>query len=374
MSKKVPCLALFAALALLPGAALAQEAAQAAVPPASERVSLTVTTDAVRRESVAAKISGTGLVEPWQEVVVAASTGGLALTEINALEGQRIEAGAIVARLDSSLLQAELAQSEAQQRSAEASYAAALSANERGQRLGRSGSLAAETIEERATAVETTRAAVEQAKAAVRTLEVQLDRTVIRAPFAGVVSSKPATLGTIVQAGAEILRLQRDGRLEAAIKLPEQYLAGIEAGDTADVTGPDGTVHSARIASIAETVDPATHLGTVRIKLPAQARLKAGMFVRAAVSAGGAETMTVASAALTFREGRPAVFVVGADNQVFLKPVEIGTRGADRVAVTGALEEGQRVVTSGAGFLNDGASVRVVSQAAETATPGEIVR
>ncbi|KQT52783.1 MULTISPECIES: efflux RND transporter periplasmic adaptor subunit [unclassified Aureimonas] len=374
MSKPLLCLLTLATFASAASATRAQDAASAAVPPTQERVSLTVTTDAVRRESVAAKVSGTGLVEAWQEVAVGAPTGGLALVEILAEEGDRVEAGAVVARLDASLIEAELAQSQAQQRSAEASFSAAVSANERGQRLGKSGSLAAETIEERQTAVETTRAAVEQAKAAVRTLEVQLDRTVIRAPFAGRVSSKPATLGTIVQAGAEILRLQREGRLEAAIRLPEQYLAHIAVGDAADVTGPDGAVLQARIASIAETVDSASHLGTVRIGLPGDTKLKAGMFVRAGVSAGGEQTMTVASGALTFREGRPAVFVVGANNQVFLKPVEVGTRGGDRVAVSGALSEGERVVTSGAGFLNDGAVVRVVSQAAETGAPVEIVR
>ncbi|KQT50950.1 hypothetical protein ASG43_06800 [Aureimonas sp. Leaf454] len=345
------------------GEAFAEDAA-ASVPPAPERASLTVTTDAVIRESVATTVSGTGLVEPWQEASVGASVGGLALTEVRVEEGQSVAAGDVIARLDASLLDAELAQSQAALRSAEASYAAAVSANERGQRLGRSGSLAAETIEQRETAVQTSAAAVEQARASVKTLEVQIDRTIVRAPFAGIVSSRPAVLGTIVAAGTEIVRLQRDGRLQAAVKLPEQYLSGISVGDAAEISGPNGATIAAKVAGIAEIVDPTTHLGLVRIDLPKDAGLRAGMFVRAGVSAKGDEATTVASSALTFREGRPAVFVVGDDLAVTLTPVSVGTRGPDRVAVEGALSPGERVVTSGAGFLNDGATVRIVSKSA----------
>lgn len=351
------------ALSLVLGAALpaaAQEAASAAA------ASLTVTVDAVRSESVATEISATGLVVAAEEATVSATAGGLALTEVMVHEGDTVTAGQIVAQLDNALIKAQIAEQQAAIASAEASFATAVSANERGQRLAKTGALSAETAEERQTTVKTTEAALAQARAALGTLQVQLDRTIVRAPFAGIVSAKPATLGITVQTGTEIMRVQRDGALRAAIDVPEQYLAALSAGDTAAVTGPSGETIDGAIALIGETVDTATHMGRVEIDLPAGSNLKAGMFVRAKISAGGAPAMTVAESALTWRDGKTAVFVVAADNAVALKPVDTGTRQDGRVAVVGGLAEGDRVVTAGAGFLNDGNTVRVVTEQAAT--------
>ncbi|WP_188851077.1 efflux RND transporter periplasmic adaptor subunit [Aureimonas glaciei] len=347
--------------------AIVPAGAQDAVAPAA--ASLTVTTDAVRSETVATRISATGLVIAAEEATVSATAGGLVLTEVLAHEGDQVAAGEILARLDGALIEAQIAEQEAAIASAEASFATAVSANERGQRLAKTGALSAETAEERQTTVKTTEAALAQARAALGTLQVQLDRTIVRAPFAGIVSAKPATLGITVQTGTEIMRVQRDGALRAAIDVPEQYLAALSTGDGAAVTGPSGKTIDGTIALIGETVDSATHMGRVEIGLPPQSNLKAGMFVRATISAGGSPAMTVAESALTWRDGKTAVFVVAADNAVALKPVDAGTRQDGRVAVTGDLAEGDRVVTAGAGFLNDGNTVRVVTEQAASGEP-----
>jgi RND family efflux transporter MFP subunit len=341
--------------------------AQDAAAPAA--ASLTVTTDAVRSETIATQISATGLVIAAEEATVSATASGLALTEVLVHEGDQVAAGEILARLDSALIKAQIAEQEAAIASAEASFATAVSANERGQRLAKTGALSAETAEERLTAVKTTEATLAQARAALGTLQVQLDRTVVRAPFAGIVSAKPATLGITVQTGTEITRVQRDGALRAAIDVPEQYLVSLSAGDRATVAGPSGTAIEGTIALIGETVDSATHMGRVEIGLPQGSDLKAGMFVRATISAGGSPAMTVAESALTWRDGKTAVFVVASDNAVALKPVDAGTRQDGRVAVTGDLAEGDRVVTAGAGFLNDGNTVRVVTEQAASGEP-----
>ncbi|BDA85669.1 hemolysin secretion protein D [Aureimonas sp. SA4125] len=356
-------------LVLLTLAATGPAAAQVSASPAA--ASLTVTTDAVRKESVATQISATGLVIAAEEATVSATAGGLILTEVLVTEGGHVTAGQIVARLDGALIEAQIVEQQAAIASAEASFATAQSANERGQRLAKTGALSAKVAEERQTTVKTTEAALAQARAALGTLQVQLDRTVVRAPFAGIVSAKPATLGITVQTGTEITKVQRDGALRAAIDVPEQYLAGLSPGDKAEVAGPSGEKIGGTIALIGETVDSATHMGRVEIGLPQDTGLKAGMFVRATISAGGSQAMTVAESALTWRDGKTAVFVVAENNAVALKAVDAGTRQDGRVAVVGDLSEGDRVVTAGAGFLNDGNTVRVVTEQAAT---GETVQ
>lgn len=359
-------LLLAAALAAPSLPAAAQDSVAAAVPPATS-ASLTVTVDPVRKERMAATVSGTGLVVPWQESTISATTNGVALTEILVKEGDHVAANQVIARLDDAMIAAEIGEKQAAIASAEASFETAASSNARGRRLTKTGALSAETAEERETAVKTAAAALAQAKATLQTLILQRDRTVIRAPFAGVISSRPATLGITMQTGTEIAKIQRDGVLRAAIDVPEQYLARLKAGDAADVTGPSGPAIPGTIADIAETVDAATHLARVEIALPAESGLKAGMFVRGTIAAGGSEAMTVAESALTWRDGKTAVFVVADDNDVALRPVTASERRDGRVAVTGDLAEGQRVVTAGAGFLNDGNSVRVVSEQASVA-------
>lgn len=289
---------LAAALALPFSASFVHAQASAEAAPQGSLPSLTVTTDPVRLETVPEVISGTGLVTAWQEATIGASAGGLVLTEIGVGEGDRVEKAQVLARLDGALLRAQIAEEQAAIASAQATYEIAVSSSERGRRLARTGDLSSQLIEERETTVKTAAAALGQATAALKTLEVQLDRTVIRAPFAGIVSAKPATVGSIVQASTEILRIQRDGALRVSLDLPEQYLPKIAVGDACKVTGSGGSEIPGKVALIGETVDPRTHLGTVEIELPAGSKLKAGMFVRAAIASGGADAMTVAESAL----------------------------------------------------------------------------
>nr|WP_255616877.1 efflux RND transporter periplasmic adaptor subunit [Aurantimonas sp. VKM B-3413] len=352
----------------------ASEEAAAAVTEAvspSRSASLTVTTDTVRSADIAGDILATGLVAAHREVVLGAEASGLRLTDVLVEQGDHVAAGQVVARIDDALLKAQIAEQDAAIESARATLASAQASNARGQQLAKTGALSKETADERATSVATSRAALLKSKANRQTLEVQLARTEIRAPFAGIVSSRPAVAGGIVQQGGEILRIQEDGALEARVDVPEQYLTKIVPGAAAKVTGPDGTEVSAKIASIDETVDSATHLGTVVISLPDGTTLKAGMFVSAAIASGGSDALTVAQSALTWKDGKTAVFVVGDDDTVSLTPIETGDRSQNRVAVSGNIRAGDKVVANGAGFLDDGNRVRVATQEASAAGDDE---
>lgn len=337
--------------------------------PQSQPASLTVTTDTVRHDTLGQTIVGNGVVAAHREVIVGSEASGLRLTDVLVKQGERVEEGQVIARLDDSLLKAQLAEQDAAIDSAEATLANAVSTGERSQRLVKSGTVSRETAEQNATTVATARAALAQAQAALNTLDVQLRRTEIRAPFAGIVSARPAVPGIIVQASTEIARIQENGALEARIDLPEHTISTLQPGTDAVVTAPDGRRIAAELGSIDEVVDIDTHLALAVIPLPPDTGLKAGMFVTAEISVGGAESLTVADRALTWQEGKTAVFRVGADDTVAAVPVEVGLRSAGRVAVAGDLTPGDRVVTSGAGFLQDGNRVRLVTE--QAATEGE---
>jgi multidrug efflux pump subunit AcrA (membrane-fusion protein) len=75
--------------------------------------------------------------------------------------------------------------------------------------------------------------------------------------------------------------------------------------------------------------------------------------------------LSVAEQALVWRDGQPAVFTVGADGTASMKTVETGARAGGRVAIESGLASGENVVVAGAGFLDDGNRVRVVTQQAD---------
>ena len=117
---------------------------------------------------------------------------------------------------------------------------------------------------------------------------------------------------------------------------------------------------------VAPTVDPATRNGLVYVELAAGvgvSGLKAGQFARGEFEAGQAEGLMLPQSAVVLRDGFSWVFTVASDLKVRQVKVVTGRRDGERVEVTAGLPADARVVASGAGFLSDGDTVRVVDRA-----------
>ncbi|RUV97916.1 efflux RND transporter periplasmic adaptor subunit [Mesorhizobium sp. M1A.F.Ca.IN.022.07.1.1] len=338
---------------------------------------LAVSVEKVVPQTVTSSVSATGTVAAWQEATIGAEESGLRLTEVLVAEGDHVKAGDVVARLDDLLLKAQLAEQKAAVEQAQATLDSALSAAARANKLLASNAVSAETAEDKATAVKTGKAGVDQAQAAAERLQAQLDRTIIRAPFDGIVSSKPAVTGSIVQAGTELMKIVREGRLEVGVLVPEKDLAAISAGQPANIVDASGRAFSGSVSQIAETVNSTTRLGTVYVAVSDGSGLKPGMFARVTIETAASRQLTVAETALVWHGGKPAVFVVDDQGKVSAHPVATGTRQNGRVAIESGLSESVSVVVAGAGFLNDGNLVRVAADetkaadAASTAEPAQ---
>ena len=88
--------------------------------------------------------------------------------------------------------------------------------------------------------------------------------------------------------------------------------------------------------------------------------MKAGMFARGEFDTGSSSALTLPQSAVVLRDGFSYVFKLGADSKVAQSKVSVGRRVGERVEITGGLDPAARVVASGAGFLADGDTVRVV--------------
>ena len=333
----------------------------AARTPATPAVTLTVSVEKARSETAMSSISATGTVSAWQEATVGAEESGLRLTDMLVSEGDKVRSGDVVARLDGSLLKAQLAEQQAAVTQAEATLEGAVSAAARAQKLLASNAVSAETAEERTTAVKTGRAQLDQAKAVVDRLSAELERTTIRAPFDGIVSSRPAVAGSIVQAGTELMKIIREGRLEVGVLVPEKDLPDVSVGQAVTVVDASGRTFSGTVSSIAQTVNSTTRLATVYVALGEGSGLKPGMFARVAIAGATSRQLSVAEAALVWQGGKPAVFVVDAAGKAVMRPVSTGAHRDGRVVIESGLSEGDDVVVAGAGFLSDGNLVRVAA-------------
>ncbi len=344
-----------------PGRGRADEAPQAS----AARPALTVTVATPRSESWPIELAANGTIAAWQEIVVGSEVNGLRLAEVRVNVGDRVKRGQLLARLSDETVQAERAQIRAALAEAEATLADANANAERARKLEKSGAISAQQIEQYLTAAQTARARLQAQRARLQAEEVRLGNTRIVAPDDGVISSRMATMGSVVQPGTELFRLIRGARLEWRAELPAADLARVRPGQLAHVHAAEGTTIEGRVRVVAPTVDPQTRMGIVYVDLPVPSPARAGVFARGEIELGSSAALTVPQSAVALREGFAYVFLVDEEGKVMQTKVSLGRRIGDRVEIVDGLAADARIVDSGVGFLADGDLVRVVA-----GTPG----
>lgn len=318
---------------------------------------LTVTVDTVRESRIDDAITAIGTVAAWREAPISSEANGLAIVDICVDEGDRVEKGQVLARLNRSLLRAQVDQNVAAVAEAEASLAIALSDQKRAHAVT-SGVISQQTIEQRETLVKTAAAKLASARAALEETTVRLAQTEIVAPTNAIVATRSASLGQVVQSGTELFRLIQDGRIEVNALVPEADISKILPQQSVRIIDPMGRVSSASVRLVAPVVDANTRLGTVRVALAANTELKPGMFVRVEIEAAGKAALTVPLKALVWRGGRAAVFTVSDDGTAVLKSITVGRKTSSAVEVVQGLAAGERIVIEGGGLLVEGEKVR----------------
>lgn len=319
---------------------------------------MTVMAASVEKIQVTRSITATGSVAAWREIPVGTEADGLAVTEIAVDEGDLVAKGQILARLNDDRIRAEILKQKALLGELEASLASARSDAVRARSVT-SGVIAAQTIEQRETLVKTTEAKLEAARAELLEIEARHRQTVIVAPAAGMIASRAVTIGQVIQTGTEMFRLIQDNRIEVDARVLESDLLAAAIGQSATIFGPTGKSEQGIVRIISPIVDPETRLGTVRIALSGDSHLKPGMFARVGIAVESKLLLTVPLKALVWHEARAHVFKVGPDNLVSLTEITIGRGTTDSVEVLRGLNAGDRIVTQGAGLLNDGDVVNV---------------
>ena len=324
--------------------------AQQGPPPA------TVSVAKVEARSIAPRSELPGSVVSLRDSLVAAATSGK--IEWVADVGAEVEEGDVIARIETA--DAEFARddsaAEVRRLSARAEYLESLYQRFAG--LGEDAGESEAAIDEMRSNRDEARHSLAQAEVALRRAQTDLDRTVVRAPFAGRVVSQEAQIGEFANPGAQIVRLVDTRHLEVTARAPAALARNVSAGDAVRVAYGMET-RDATVRAIVPVGDERSRMLELRLALP-DASWYIGSAVR--VSLPAAEARVVAAAprdALVLRADRISVFVVDRDHVARRVDVELGAAEGDYIELMGDVQPGDKVVIRGGERLRDGQSVAV---------------
>jgi HlyD family secretion protein len=334
-----------------------------AVAPADEvgpKPAMTITQEKPLSESLSSVLEANGNISAWQEASVGAEVGGLRLATVNANVGDTVHKGQLLATFVTATAEAESLQSRAAVMQAEASYENAHADAERARSILDTGALSQSQIAQYFTQEKVAKAQWEAAKAAYGATQVRLGNTEVKAPDAGVISARSATVGAVVGAGQELFRLVRQGRLEWRAEVTPSEVGGIQVGQTVALTAATGAKVAGKVRAIAPTADLQTRNILVYVDLAPHKDLKAGTFASGRFTLGASQALTVPASAIVVRDGNNFVFVIDGENKATQRKVQTGRRVGTRVELLSGLQASESVAVQGAGFLNDGDLVKVV--------------
>jgi RND family efflux transporter MFP subunit len=338
-----------------------QPAAPAAGPKGTS--DLTVTVVPIRQVTMARKLEINGSLRAFDELPLGTETSGLVIKQVLVDEGDHVSAGQLLARFNDDLLRADVVQKEALLREAEANAAEGLANIRRAEELLKTGAISQRDADNRRALASTADARVGVARATLEQARSRLRQADIRAPSDGIITYRGARVGAVMSAGGpELFRLLRDSRLELAADVIERDLIDIKPGQTVNlnIDTPSGTREVAgQVRLVSPSVDPKTRLGLVRIDVPIDPDLRAGMYTHGRIVMHTSTALAVPEPAVVYQAAKPIVFVVDAESKAHVRQVLTGEREGGMIAITGSVAAGDRVVQMGAGYLKEGEKVVV---------------
>jgi len=183
------------------------------------------------------------------------------------------------------------------------------------------------------------------------------------APAAGLVLTRNVEPGQTVSSGSGVLfAIARGGEMELLANLGEDELAGLTVGVSANVV-PAGTTKAftGQVWQIAPIINETNRQGVARIALPYATELRPGGFASVQINSGTVVAPMLPESAILSDDEGSFVFIVGPENKVVKRRVELGIITAGGIAISSGLDGSERIVMRAGGFLAEGQVINPVT-------------
>ncbi|WP_104202422.1 efflux RND transporter periplasmic adaptor subunit [Billgrantia saliphila] len=315
-------------------------------------------------------------VEPWSdplealgtlradESVTLSATVTELVAELNYQDGEMVEAGQLLIRLDD-------AEERAQLRAAQALR------DERRGTVDRLSQLQSRNMAPRAD-VEDSQAQLRQVEAEVQALEARLTNYRIRAPFAGRVGFRNISLGSLVTPGTELVTLDKLDEMKLDFSVPESFLSILAPGlplTARSAAFPDERFEG-EVASIGSRIDPVSRSVAVRAKLDnSELRLRPGMLMEVVLRRNPRQAVVVPESVLVPSGDKQYVLMIDEadDNRLVRRQVRVGERRTGQAEILEGLAGGELLVSHGLQRAQEGDRVRVLGIADDDTSVREIL-
>lgn len=319
----------------------------------------------VRKQKISEKLNFTGLIEPLKKVTVTPDIAGK-VAKIYVEEGDQVREGQLLAELDTRATRLQLEQTEAALAVAEANHKDAKRNMERMERLSKEKAVSDQQYEKIRLAYEAADAHLQQAKAAVNLARHQLDVSLMRAPFSGVIASKNVEVGDVINPmmggfspTSGVLTLMDFSRVKIVIEVTPNDIVRIRKGQVAflHVSSLPDKMFEGRVTIVNLTADPLTKKFKVEVRIDnPDLILRPNTFGEVTIEVSTHEEALVVPQVAILED--QFVFLAE-ETRAVRRKVTLGLQNAELVEVVNGVIEGDLVIVEGNYGLEDGSEIEI---------------
>lgn len=307
-----------------------------------------VEVSSVSRGDISAYYSNTATLEAEQEATIVSKVRGI-IEELYVEEGDKVQAGQVIARIEDDQYQIEANR-------AKATLDRLYNEYQRNKELFERDLIAAETYQN-------SRYEYESQKATYDLAKLNLEHTSIKSPISGVISRRFVKAGNMIGTDQPVYRVTDFNPLQAILHIPEHEMAKIRKGQLAElrVDALPNQTFAGYVERISPVVDSET--GTFKVTIyvdETKDMLRPGMFGRVKIVYDTREnTRMIPKSAIISEDLAQSVYVIK-DSLAFKKEIQTGYTNGSNIEVINGLDVGEMVVTIGQGSLQDSSKVSII--------------
>ena len=320
----------------------------------------------VRRQKISEKLLFTGVIEAWKKINVTPDIGGK-IAKIHVEEGERVEKGQLLAEMDTRAIRLQLVQAEAALAVAEASCRDAQKNMERMKSLEKEDAVSDQEYEKIKLGFDLADAQLKQANAALNLARYNLDVSLMKAPFSGVIASRNAEVGDVINPmmggfspTSGVLTLMDFSRVKIEIDVSHRDIVRIQKGQAARlrVTAFPDKFFQGRVSIVNITANPTTKKFRVEVMVDnPDLVLRPNTFGEVSLEVNTHENALVIPQKAVLEN--KYVFRIKDNNRVERVDLTLGLQNSDQIEVVSGLKEGDLVVVEGNFGLEDGTEIEI---------------